>query len=527
MLLGARINYVFSFVFDALPFSQHVRAAGRNVSLGECLRNKLSETEAYHYPPLGIEYHMAEEKEPPQARSALYLQFPHLSIDTVTRGVAIEGVGSVQVYCHLALFESGMGMVWVGIEVDHELEDEKLRELAQRGSHPLLVTDVGEQEERLSVHQLFFREVDHLRRAVQGALGQLEPADQKRLVRHPRQWNATERRIAVRWFEVDPAETSDIIWRDRETLSKAARAATPDGVFQEPYVVLVLKVAQADREMLDILGPRGAPMFRRVFGILHNIPEQWVDPSHGQGRPEMLLSNLFPDRRFKTYLHSNCLVVVHSEDQSSGEMKDFLRGLFRTFVAFRSVWHYYALTNEQLDNAIDVLSRQFLDILGTRSRSPDALARLRQTRQEIAEARGRFLRCMAVEDPLVRSVGMTPFAAIYEEGSKTMRLAELREVVGLKLRELDNLYSMVNSYVLRQGPPPRTWLRILLGLGIPVIFLWGAGAFLWFKVIKEAEGWTQPLTVWGVGVAASVVVFVVFLVAWLLIRSFLSRLFTH
>ena len=520
---GVRIQYVFSFLFDVMPFAKEVLInGGQRKPLGDYLQHFLQTEESHYYPQQAIAWHKAEEDEPWQARSALYMQFQHLSIDTRTQEVTIDSIGPVTLQCHLALFDTGMGVMWVRLDIPRKLTSEQFQRIVQPGAFPVLISQAGQEQERRTIHQVFFSEVARLQSLIQNAVKDLPSPTQETLLSDPSQWDSTQCVLTIRWIERDLLRQGDVLWRD--TLE--SDGATPDGVFQEPHLVMLLKIPSTDRDKLDHLEPKTADTFSNILGILHGVPDGMIDPSHGLDRAEISLHNLYPDKRFKTYLHCNHLVVLHSENWTSNDLKQFEKGLFRTFVAMRGCWHYYALTSERLDQTNEVLFQQFLGITALDAQEPSFGPRLLEKKKEIIQARGRFLRCLAIEDPLVRSVGMTAFSCIYEEGSRALRLRELRDVVREKLHELDSLYDMVNSYAARsqyelRSPRIRCASKtaMLMGLVLALLASAGMAVGLWLTWSQLLPRWARPLAIM---VFSALLMYTLYLALRLVLYRYLS-----
>ncbi len=86
----------------------------------------------------------------------------------------------------------------------------------------------------------------------------------------------------------------------------------------------------------------------------------------------------------------------HSESFGSEDYRQFAWGVFRTYCAARGTWHLYILFNEMLDESIAKIARDFQPIpVSDKERSVIAVT-------------GYFLKNLAVEDPFVRAVGLTP-----------------------------------------------------------------------------------------------------------------------
>lgn len=487
MIEAARVYYIFSFAFSPLPFRESVSLKGQTRSLGEFLALQLGTLNGTHYES-PVACHMSEEKEPPASRSALYIPYPHLSIDTIQEYVDVEGMGRALKRCHIAVFESGMGVMWVLVEPETPPNLRGLSRAASREGLPgisPIPMNVAETVPQRTIHQVFMSEIQALCAVINQALSELPPDDHERLSRKnpPSLMNSAPETLATQsegqrarfrvvWIDKDPA----FLWHD-DTGEHARQ-----GAFEEPSVAIVLRVEEALRDRLDLDPqlPDRLEVERLISGLLHTTTETEIDlfhhaPEHRGDR----LHSLYPAKRFRTFLHCNCLLVLQSEDMRSPLFNEFTTGLFRTFCALRGYWHVYSVVNEQLDSKISLLLSQFEEMV---TNSEPSGADLLVKQEEIIRAKGHFLTCLATEDPLVRSIGLTPFGALYDVGSAIYRLAELKHGVQYKLGELDKLFDMVTSYQFRsrydlRGSPFGIRRKLSLFLGAVSLLL----AFLIFQ----------------------------------------------
>ncbi|MCK4788028.1 MAG: hypothetical protein KAV87_30020 [Desulfobacteraceae bacterium] len=478
MVERAVFNYVFSFVFDVVPLREDLEFGQKTITLGQYLQDWLRHNHMDHYIRNGIQWHQAEECESRESRSALYMQFHHLSASTRGESIKLDGISKASVHSHLALFESGLGIMWVAVDIEEPVEEAFAQRLISRGTIPVLHVSSGEHTEIKSVHEVFVQEVEDLRKHLNSAIRELDPNNREKIALLLSRPFNSDGVLEIGWIERDP----EICWVERPL--NAAGEASPHGIFQEPFITGLLNVSPEQLNELDGRTAAGSEVGELVCSLLHAVPRSQLDSSHSSCHPEEYLHNLFPDKRFKTYLHCNSLLVLHSEEPDSSDSRIFCNGLFRTFVAARGCWHFYAVHNEWLDVVTEKLHTQFLRIVRRALVSQAQVDRdLLVKRQEIIEVRGRFLRCMAVEDPLVRSVGMTPFAAVYDECSKVMKLDELRDLVKYKLDGLAKLFDMVNSFAIRLAyqdtadTAKRSALPIL-GIATALLIIFGAGSLL-------------------------------------------------
>jgi hypothetical protein len=455
----ARLFYVFSFAFTEIPLRDTMPTNSRKQSLGLILSRDLKKLP--HFP--SVQYHESEEKEPPETRSVLYVPFSHLSISTRREIVDIQHLGEAAINCHMALFESGMGVIWLALLPTKAPSLETLCSVIRRGSFPTISSSSGELNaattEVRSVYDIFLSEVNNLLAGIRVSLGKL-PNEAKLALRENYPLGSSAGTTVVpNYFEVNWRDLDEeMVWHDRS-------GSWGKDIFQEPSIGLLLKVPQNERDSFDLGSPKRGAVENEVSAILHNISQAHLDNSHAYEHTTERLRNLHPDKRFRTFLHSNCLLVVHSEVGRPKYLEDFTSGLFRTYCAVRGCWYMYNMTNEELDLNIKRLLRQFQKDESTNQ----------EKLKEIINTRRYFLSSLAVEDPFVRGIRLTDFGPLYDEASHFFRLDELRQQVEYKIEQLDKLYDMISVFHLRtkysvsitdKDWPKLTWMIpfVLIGL---------------------------------------------------------------
>ncbi len=472
VIQSARLYYVFSFAFSRIPLKEMISVSETDTQrpLGELLEQELQIGRPDYYPP--PRWHQSEEEEPPESRAALYAPFHHLSISTRDEPVEVDGIGPATRRTHIALFESGMGVLWVMLEsTGGALTPSQISHAANRRSFPKVssvAADKNDTAQIRSPQSIFMDEIHSLISSINHAIAKLSPESQQllsgkyspltpdpeiaedALLEPP---SADDFRIT--W--VDTA--SDLLWRDPS--DEQGRR----GAYEEPCVAILLKTTTDFRDAVDHGSTKHGDAEKFVAQLLHACAEEYLDASHAVEYRGDKLTSLFPDRRFRTFAHGNCLLVLHSEENNL-ELVRFVQGLFRTYCALRGSWHMNAVVNEQLDHCIELLLAQFSRI------ARDALdvgSALMKKQIAIINAKGRFLSALATEDPLTWGVGLTPFGPLYEECIEIFRLDQLRQTVKFKLRELDHLFDMISSFQLRYGlrsrrTPAQRRAKVLLAL---------------------------------------------------------------
>jgi len=478
---SARLYYVFGFVSGPVPLDEEVKLATQdNVQVGKLIASHLHRAQHYMPDPHGVSaWHLAEEKEPRESRAALYLRFDHLSVTTRHEEVQVTEVGRGTVETHIVLFKSGLGVAAVSVKIPQALDPETLARFMRRDTLPVVESnnDEGEVTQRRSVHQIFVQEVEHFLRNVNDALELIDREDSVRLAskyrygllesgndaRSAERDRSNQERFQLQWID----QPSDMVWAER---TPETAEIAPSGIFQEPCVAMLLKVAPGIRDVVGGDSERRAEVESILYRLLHALdaPDSIADSR--SRRPKVAFKDLYPGRRFRLFLQSGRLVVLHSESWDDLALRRLCMGLFRIFVALRGYWHYYVVTSEVLDRVVGDLFFQFTETISR----PRGTIDLLRKQEEVINTKARFLRSLAIEDPLLHGVGLTPFDQLYSEGSRFLGLVKIRDLVRFKLSELDKLFEMIASYRLRREyegvPQGQQWTRnaVLLLLGSTV-----------------------------------------------------------
>lgn len=495
---GVRLHFVYSFAFSHLPLREPLSATGDTTSfLGDYLASELSQLGREHYQNGRVQWHQSEEEEPPEFRAALFVPFPHLSIQTREEPVVFSELGTGTICSHLAFFESGMGVMWILVIPDRPPDQDTLSRVACRGSFPSVSTRDAANGECTGtgiLHDIFVREVEILHNRINEALGRLDPDTQMRLSeRHPslRPMSTTNQADIPSLMALD--SEFRVAWLDRP--SGGWQLLWSDGrIFEEPSVAMIVEVRKEDRDRLDLPSdqkPR-QEVEQVISQLLHTTSADNLDRSHSSEHRDDRLVNLYPDRRFRTFAHGNCLLVLHAEPIPSDDFTAFTKGLFRIYCGIRGCWHIYSIVNEQLDHSITYLLTQ-LRRLGQSGSSYDA--RMLEKFEEIILIKGYFLIALSTEDPLSWGVRLTPFGPLDQVGRDIFCLTSLRDRIEYKLGELDKLFEMISSYGIRVGHTAISgksalvyWAKTAAGLAFLATFTLGSG---WLSA-----QFSSPLVLW-------------------------------
>jgi len=421
---SVRVYYFYSFLFDKMPLSESLGKKPLDL-VGQKIAAEMTAKGFYSR----FEFHLAEEKEPNGFRSDVYLMFPHFSITSNTEDSQLilnGGNGPKTIECsvkkHTALFESGMGVVGIVLSPKGPLSTGELVHLSNLSDCDNCCSlKIGDQD--VTPFTLFKDTVERLRQDLVAFFSNPQLDD-----------SVKDHRIS--WIEYDEAFIHD---EPEKHHSK----------FQEAHVVSVLGLSDKHFDNFYSSGQSKSLIDRELRQVAMRQHDSEIAPDFAAQHFGNALSNMIPDKRFIVCMFARSIVIGYKQSAkyTTNNLEELLlKGLFRTLVALRGTWHFYLITNERIDQKIKSLFSQFEKLLKKEDISQVDLA---EKQQEIAITKGEFMRNLGVEDPLVRSVGLSPFAKVYDEGTRIYRTFELRELVWRKLDELTSLFNMVDEYSLR------------------------------------------------------------------------------
>jgi len=397
-----KLNYIFSFAFSSIPMEEKLTETSIQ-SIGDLFCEKFKNDYS------SLEFHLSEEKEPLNARSALYIKFPHLSIQTKRIEATFNPLSIDQGHyqCNIALFETGMGIMWVMLDFNQLKNTDLLYKIANRDFIPQVI-DVGSDTIK-TPYKIFYDEVSELKN-----------------------------KISTIYPDV---EWENILWKDGDTNSYNRGK----NIFQEPTIALILK----SDDFLTLKERNTQKIKKFISSVLHGTDQESIDKSHCLNEECHDLFNLYPVNNFCVYFHSNCLLVIHNEEiknnttkiEDYNEFKKLTHGLFRTYCAIRGTWHLYCILNEQIDKSLNEIKGIFSKISTNTSTEMFPVFLEKMIKDKI-----KFLYILDSEDPFIRGIGLTPYNEIYKSCVSVYKLLELKEVIKYKLSEIDRLFNMINSY---------------------------------------------------------------------------------
>ena len=340
-----RINYIYSYfvLAEINNTSPSDQIAGnvmlkwgqkiKDQELYKLYKDEISSNNIY----ANFDYHFSEELEPLNIRSAIYFYFPHFSVTKAKSEIKAIYVhptsgeitipGTMQT--HLALFESGMGVMWISLEFTNGITNDQLYFLNQRSSVPRIIIVGDEKAKENPLHNLFSDDIRQL-------IVQFNAVNSKHSTGFEYKWDSK-------------------FWCDEENEYKRG-----DKVYQEPAIAILIKT----KDYLQLVKDKDANFLLLVSSILHGVNSDLLDYHHAKEHIGDNCVNLFPTKKFFTSLHGNCLLVFHNEDYENSTpyiskyniFKEFTYGLFRTYCAVRGTWHVYNLINEQIDSEFERLN---------------------------------------------------------------------------------------------------------------------------------------------------------------------------
>lgn len=425
---SVRINYIYSFFLgvhkltndkvnsdvnedDKVILDWNTPISKKNNTLRESIQSDLYKDDVEKsYLKTIVEYHDSEEKEPLSNRSALYFNFPHFSISKkylpkikIEKLFNDDKIGKLVI--HIALFQTGMGMMWVSVQIDDEkgIPNSEIHKINKRKRMPLIA-------EEFSPHDYFKNEINDL---------------------------VTRLNSILNNHSLEYKNEFSFFWKDNN--NDYGRGVN---ISQEPSIAILLK----SNNYQDYIERESFQYY--ISSILHGTNLLDVDKKHAKEHVGEFCTNLFPSKKFFTRIHGNCLFVLHNQDYEDeclddllfnyNPFKEFTYGLFRTYCAVRGTWYMYNILSEEIDNNLKALNSKIEDNI-------EGIDKAQETKNNII-LKSHFLQYLNSEDPFVRGIGLTKFAKLYDEVTEIYKPEEIKSSIKYKLREYDKLIDAINSY---------------------------------------------------------------------------------
>ncbi len=445
---GSAIHYIFSFAFNRLPFREKIDTAENAVTFGEYIKDRMNDNPNYI-----IEFHESEESEPVETRAHLYAHFRHLSIRSrADEFVEIENIGKARKQVHSALFESGMGIIWIKLKLDSGLSSlQNIIKLISLRSFPFVRPIRNGQDtdqEYLSLHSIFSLETKWLGSTINSIICDIPKETQKSwLKRYPSFYSIVQSKggrpasvinrvniFRITWLDVIPG----LLWHDNSDTEGRLQA------FEEPSVALILNVSKEIRDSFDLSSKskQRINVERMVRCLLYAKSYDNLDEGYAKYNTGEVLTSQYPDRRFRTFMDSNRLLVLHAEEENEDDLKRFYDGIFRAFCAIRGIWHAFIIIKLQIVQIRDRLFDKTVNFMD----SGNNFTSLQET---IINTKFHLLYSMSTQDPLYWGVGLTPLSQFYENGSRMFKINSLRDSLVYEMREIDTLFQMTDSFRTR------------------------------------------------------------------------------
>ncbi len=419
-----RINYIFSFFLETKSTTGKKdrriidwKIKNKENSIGVEIEKKLQRLNKY----LSVELHESEEKEPLNIRSAIYFHFPHLSIKKqyisaeffLSQYDTNKFNGRYQI--NIALFESGMGIMWIAVEINneevHKLSKEEITQIARKDNILFLKDDGADKFNNTTPYEIFYTEINDLTQNLTSCLSET-------------QYNNLE----YTW--------NSIFWQDQEKSYNRGQK-----ICQEPSIAILIKSSN----YLKVIEESTEEFEYYVSSILHGTLPKDMDISHAKEHMGEKCMNLYPNKKFMTFLHGNCILVFHNSEYENNtprieefnDFKEFITGLFRSYCAIRGRWHMYNILNENLDKNLTQVAK-IIDW------DPNGLNFTKEL-EKASRFKAQFLYYLNSEDPFVRSIGLSPFSNLYKLALKLYDIDELKSNITYKLNEYSKLLQNVHT----------------------------------------------------------------------------------
>ena len=425
------INYVFSFFLGAyckppkeekekrivLPWEDEsfIKNANSNVK-SPTLIEQLTEKIKAMDDNLTVRYHISEEQEPLQNRSALYYKFPHFNIrkkfDNQNISVTDIFPNNQQLTCrlstHTTFFQTGMGIMWLSVQINraNEISVDDIYHLNQRKQIPYFHLD---NEQSFTPHTCCQETVEKLIKQLNEALQESDSIKLKNSVYK---------------------NENKLFWKDSTHPSKKNNNGVE--ICQEPSIFIMLKSNQ--NNLLRNLVP----------SILHGVSKDVLDHRHDNDDFE---KNLYASNDFFVQVHNNCLLTIHNGEVNFDSpdnintytpFMEFSCGIFRTYCAVRGTWHMYNLLNEEVDELLRDLNKKIDENISSVNRA--------EYTENNIWFRSHFFQYLNSEDPFIRGIGLTSCMDLYGQITKIYRPDLVRITIREKLNDYDKLIDLINNY---------------------------------------------------------------------------------
>lgn len=502
----SRIYFFYNFLTTHIPLSASKspsRGAGAEC-FGAALQSSANNLWKDDYK--AFEYHRAEEKEPVEYRSDVYIKFPHLSITTNefpttpnAEGISIKFEGSEhflpgRLHAHLALFESGL--VTIGLILDINLAEdkepldyEKLTSICNtdekhfKHRHPDSVpTHIYFEGMKPSLFQFALHHVN-------GLLNRISEQGKAFFPKPDFDPKFREGYLCTHKHPDCPAGNSYCRADCDERLTRPEPCPlNPDdcpAIDQEPYIVVILSVR---RTVLEALATKAKTAeLESAYRLFQCMKDRHVPKRHrviinNSLNPEKReFHNLIDDSRFHVCVFQRTMGILIDEglpiaDPQVNEV--LLRGIFRLLVAVRGRWYTYLILNTTMNKSIFNLYSEFLEFTefleSTNGKKPNwqkIEEKRKETLKKIIGSKVDFAREVSIEDPLIHGVGLSPLVKVFDTLHSMFRVKDLRSEVIAKLREYDSIYEKVDQYwrslsrvsaVKESHPAPRPTAPVML-----------------------------------------------------------------
>jgi hypothetical protein len=470
-----RINYIYSFFLGAqlknndneiskIILNWDSPSKNNSKTLKQLFKSELFQKEELDTDSIKIipDLHESEEKEPLSNRSALYFKFPHISIlKEYKKKVIIQGSFSENkegtICTHIALFETGMGLMWLSVQIDDNIDPNEVNLLNKRKNIPILkFPDLGSR----TLQDFYKNETEDL-------VGRLNVILRKHI-------------CTCEYYR-----ESSCFWEDDNNDYLRGK-----GVYQEPSVAILVK----SNNYLKYIQNNDFQNY--VSSILHGIEIESLDQCHSKEHLGEYCTNLYPDKHFFTRLHGNSLLVFHDREYEKNNsaqsiedyncFKEFTYGLFRTYCAVRGTWYVYNLLSEEIDNNLKKLNQSIEKDIST-------INKAQETKQNII-LKSHFLHFLNSEDPFVRGIGLTKFAKLHEEALEIYKPENIKENIKYKLNEYDKLIDAVNNYefysplslTTKKSKKSQVEIFIILSVACCIVVMFGLKYLLKYEIINGA-----------------------------------------
>jgi len=480
-----KIFYTYSFLFTRVNFEVKKTVRENELKKAE-IENKLKvvmkEENGYQ-----VNFHWGEHfnTEHTPVFPLLFIRCPHILVGCSPRkGVKLQGkiehngqkeeiiIENINIIPTLVLLDTGMGICRIKIEINKE--NSNIKRLEKR--HIIALTNTGEiRSEEDSRFRYHIKDSNgktiYLFSIFDGEVKKLKEAVKK--IDSTVKWVEKEYHLK---YHIEGVKESENIEH-----------------FQDPYITLFLDIPDNDFKeyLLDTdedtrkkEDGKASRYYRDIASILlirsrenrtldSSFVRTYIDCADEAKLLNAKPANMCANSKFFMHLHTEITLAMYSDkEKNTPFIKTSITTLNKTISFLLMRWYSYVIANAWLDSEIAGIYDQFLKLVRGSS-SSNAIQSFYEKQEEIIKLRGRILGIL--QDPITYRTSSGSSMILYEKGMEKFRIKQLEDIILNKIKEVDRLYEMINSYryrkdIIKGGKRVYWWSEVLIIIILGLLF---------------------------------------------------------